>query len=67
MVYLINNTLVYYFSIFILETGTIIIEALLFEKYLKTNINSIRLSIYNNLFSFGMGIILLIIYKEVIL
>lgn len=67
MVYLMNNTLVYYFSIFILETGVIIIEALLFEKYLKANISSIRLSIYNNFFSFGMGLILLIIYKGVIL
>ena len=61
MVYLVNNTLVYYFSIFILETGTIIIEALLFKRYLKANISPIRLSIYNNFFSFGIGLILLII------
>lgn len=61
MVYLVNNILVYYFSIFILETGTIIIEALLFKRYLKANISPIRLSIYNNFFSFGIGLILLII------
>lgn len=65
IVYLMNNTLVYVFSIFILETGAIIIEALFFEKYLKRNISPVRLSSYNNFFSFGMGIILLIIYKGV--
>lgn len=63
IIHLINNTLVYCFSILILEIATIIIEALLFKKYLKTDISSIRLSICNNFFSFGIGLFLLIIYK----
>lgn len=67
IVQLMNNTLLYYYSVFILEIGAIIIEALLYKKYLKGVINPIRLSIYSNIFSFCIGIILLFIYKEVIL
>jgi hypothetical protein len=67
IVQLINNTLVYYCSIFMLEIGAIVIEALLYKKYLKEKINPIRLSIYSNTFSFCIGIILLYIYEEVIL
>ena len=67
IVQLMNNTLLYYCSVFILEIGAIIIEALLYKKYLKDAINPIRLSIYSNIFSFCIGIILLFIYKEVIL
>lgn len=67
IVQLMNNALVYYCSVFILEIGAIVIEALLYEKYLKYAINPIRLSIYSNIFSFCTGIVLLSIYKEVIL
>lgn len=67
IVQLINNTLVYYCSVLILEIGAIVIEALLYKKYLKENINPVRLSIYSNVFSFCIGIIILFVGKEVIL
>lgn len=67
IVQLINNIFVYYCSIFILEMGAIVIEALLYKKYLKEKINPVLLSIYSNVFSFCIGIILLFIYKEVVL
>lgn len=64
IVQLMNNVMLYYCSIFILEIGAVVIEALLYKRYLKKPLNPIRLSIYNNIFSFGMGVILLFIYKE---
>lgn len=67
IIQLINNTLVYYCSVFILEIGAVIIEAILYKKYLKEKINPIQLSIYSNVFSLGMGIILVFIYEGVIM
>ena len=67
IVQLMNNALIYYCSVFILEIGAVVIETLLYKKYLKYAINPIRLSIYSNIFSFGIGIILLSIFKGVIL
>ena len=64
IVQLMNNVMLYYCSIFILEIGAVVIEALLYKRYLKKTLNPIRVSIYNNIFSFGMGVILLFIYKE---
>ncbi len=66
IVQLMNNKLLYYCSIFILEIGAIVIEAIILKKYLKENINPVRLSIYINVFSFCIGIVLLFVYKEVI-
>lgn len=63
IVYFVNSELIYFYSVFILEIGAIIIEALLYKEYLKTFKNPIRLSIYNNIFSFGIGLIILSIYK----
>ena len=67
IIQLANNTLVYYCSVFILEIGAVIIEAILYKKYLKEKINPIQLSIYSNVFSFGMGIILVFIYEGLIM
>lgn len=67
IVQLVNNVLVYYISVFILEIGAIAVETLLYKRYLKPTINPIQLSIYTNVFSFCIGLILLTIYKEVIL
>lgn len=66
MVYLINDLHIYYVSIFILELGAIVLEFLMYKRYLNENIRYLRLSIYNNIFSFSMGIVLLII-REMIL
>lgn len=63
IVYWANNGMVYFCSVFILEIGAIIIEALLYKEYLKTFKKPIRLSIYNNIFSFVIGAIILSIYK----
>lgn len=63
IILIMNNMLVFYITLFILEMGAIIIEALLYSRYLK-KINSIRLSIYNNLFSFLVGLILIILRGE---
>ena len=62
IILIMNNMLVYYITVFILEMGAIIIEALLYNRYLK-KINPIQLSIYNNLFSFFVGLILVMLRR----
>lgn len=62
IILLMNNMLVYYITVFILEMGAIIIEALLYNRYLKKT-SPIRLSIYNNLFSFFIGLILVMLRR----
>lgn len=60
-----NDVIIFSFSIFILEVWAVIIEGLIYRKYLKEKINFVNLSILCNICSFGLGVILLYIYKEI--
>ena len=51
-----KSMLIYWICVGILEIGAIIIEWIIYKNYLKENVNSLKLSIYNNMFSFFIGL-----------
>lgn len=57
----INNLITYYICVAILEVGAILIEWLLYQKYLKEKLHPLKLSICNNIFSFFMGLIICLV------
>jgi len=63
IILIMNNMLVYYITVFILEIGAIIIETILYKRYLNENVKHVYLSIYNNIFSFSIGLILNLILR----
>lgn len=61
IVQFLNDIVIFSFAIFILEVWAVIMEGLIYRKYLKEKINPVNLSIICNVCSFGFGVILLYI------
>ena len=56
---LLNNALIYFIAVIILEITAWIVEYIIFKKYLEFNkISPLVISILNNSISFGLGLII---------
>lgn len=59
LIILLNNIKLYILAVAILEISAVIVEFLIFKKYLKFNkISPFLISLLNNVISFGLGLVI---------